>query len=139
MAPGQLGEIAVRRRGEWFRVKDRGRVDADGYFFHAGRSDDVIISAGWTMSALEIEQALLAHPDVREAAVIGVADPLRGQIPKACVVAPGMGPGFAHELQEFVKARLSKHEYPRAIELVDELPKTPAGKIDRKTLRERAS
>jgi acetyl-CoA synthetase len=136
---GELGEIAVRRRGEWFRVKDRGRVDADGYFFHAGRSDDVIISAGWTMSALEIEQALLAHPDVREAAVIGVADLLRGQIPKACVVAPGTGPGFARELQEFVKARLSKHEYPRAIELVDELPKTPAGKIDRKTLRERAS
>ena len=135
---GELGEIAVRRRGEWFRVKDRGRVDADGYFFHAGRSDDVIISAGWTMSALEIEQALLAHPDVREAAVIGVADPLRGQIPKACVVAPGTGPGFARELQEFVKTRLSKHEYPRAIELVDELPKTPAGKIDRKTLRERA-
>ena len=89
--------------------------------------------------ALEIERALLAHPDVREAAVIAVADPLRGQIPKACVVAPGMGPGFARELQEFVKARLSKHEYPRAIELVDELPKTPAGKVDRKTLRERAS
>ena len=139
VAAGELGEIAVRRRGEWFRVKDRGRMDADGYFFHAGRSDDVIISAGWTMSALEIEQALLAHPEVREAAVIGVADPLRGQIPKACVVAPGTGPGFARELQEFVKARLSKHEYPRAIEIVDELPKTPAGKIDRKALRERAS
>jgi acetyl-CoA synthetase len=139
VATGQLGEIAVRRRGEWFRVKDRGRMDADGYFFHAGRSDDVIISAGWTMSALEIEQALLAHPDVREAAVFGVADSLRGQIPKACVVAPGMGPGFARELQEFVKSRLSKHEYPRAIEIVEELPKTPAGKIDRKTLRERAS
>ena len=136
---GRLGEIAVRRRGEWFRVKDRGRMDVDGYFFHAGRSDDVIISAGWTMSALEIEQALLAHPDVREAAVIGVADPLRGQIPKACVVAPGMGPDFARELQEFVKSRLSKHEYPRAIEIVAELPKTPAGKIDRKALRERAS
>jgi acetyl-CoA synthetase len=139
LPPGRLGEIAVRRRGEWFRVKDRGSVDADGYFFHAGRSDDVIISAGWTMSALEIEQALLAHPDVREAAVIGVADELRGQIPKACVVAPGKSPAFAGELQEFVKARLSKHEYPRAIELVDELPKTPAGKIDRKTLRERAT
>jgi acetyl-CoA synthetase len=135
---GQLGEIAVRRRGEWFRVKDRGYVDADGYFFHAGRSDDVIISAGWTMSALEIEQALLAHPDVREAAVIGVADTLRGQIPKACVVAPGKSASFIAELQDFVKDRLSKHEYPRAIELVPELPKTPAGKIDRKTLRERA-
>jgi acetyl-CoA synthetase len=137
--PGQLGEIAVRRRGAWFRVKDRGYVDADGYFFHAGRSDDVIISAGWTMSALEIEQALLAHPDVREAAVIAVPDALRGQIPKACVVAPGKTPAFARELQDFVKDRLSQHEYPRAIELVDELPKTPAGKIDRKTLRARAA
>ena len=77
--------------GEWFRVKDRGHMDADGYFFHAGRSDDVIISAGWTMSALEIEQALLAHPDVREAAVIGVPDELRGQIPKACIVAARQG------------------------------------------------
>jgi acetyl-CoA synthetase len=139
LPPGQLGEIAVRRRGEWFRVKDRGHVDADGYFFHAGRSDDVIISAGWTMSALEIEQALLAHPDVREAAVVGVADELRGQIPKACIVAPGKSAAFARELQEFVKDRLSKHEYPRAIEIVEELPKTPAGKIDRKTLRERAT
>jgi len=138
LPPGELGEIAVRRRGEWFRVKDRGHVDEDGYFFHAGRSDDVIISAGWTMSALEIEQALLAHPDVREAAVIGVADELRGQIPKACIVAPGKTPAFARDLQEFVKDRLSKHEYPRVIELMDELPKTPAGKIDRKTLRQRA-
>ena len=118
-------------------VKDRGYVDADGYFFHAGRSDDVIISGGWTMSALEIEQPLLAHPDVLEAAVIGVPDELRGQIPKACIVAPGKGPGFVRELQEFVKDRLSKHEYPRAIEIVAELPKTPAGKIDRKTLRDR--
>ncbi|HEX3178032.1 MAG TPA: acyl-CoA synthetase [Methylomirabilota bacterium] len=137
VAPGVLGEIAVRRRGAWFPVKDRGHMDAEGYFYHAGRSDDVIISAGWTMSALEIEQALLAHPAVAEAAVVGVPDALRGQIPKACVVAPGAGPGFARELQEFVKERLSKHEYPRAIELVSELPKTPAGKIDRKTLRER--
>jgi acetyl-CoA synthetase len=137
LPPGQVGEIAVRRRGEWFRVKDRGWVDADGYVFHGGRSDDVIISAGWTMSALEIEQALLAHPDVREAAVIGVPDELRGQIPKACIVAPGKTAAFARDLQEFVKDRLSKHEYPRAIEIVDELPKTPAGKIDRNTLRER--
>jgi acetyl-CoA synthetase len=137
--PGQLGEIAVRRRGEWFRVKDRGYIDEGGYFFHAGRSDDVIISAGWTMSALEIEQALLAHPDVREAAVIGVPDELRGQIPKACIVARVRTPALVRDLQEFVKSRLSQHEYPRAIELVDELPKTPAGKIDRKALRDRAT
>ena len=135
--PGVTGEMKVWRRDRWIATKDLGRTDEDGYFFHGGRTDDVIISAGWTMSALEIEQALLAHPDVREAAVIGVPDELRGQIPKACIVAPGKTAAFAQALQEFVKDRLSKHEYPRAIEIVDELPKTPAGKIDRKTLRER--
>src|SRR5205085_663928 len=70
LPPGELGEIAVKRRGAWFRVKDRGRMDLDGYIHHAGRSDDVIISAGWTMSALEIERALQSHPDVVGSAVI---------------------------------------------------------------------
>jgi acetyl-CoA synthetase len=135
LAPGHLGEIAVRRRGQWFLVKDRGWMDDDGYFHHAGRSDDVIISSGWTMSAVEIEETLLAHPDVREAAVVGVPDATRGQVPKAYVVAGRQGESFERELQEFVRQRLSQHEYPRAIELVDALPKTPAGKIDRKALR----
>jgi len=133
---GQTGEIAVRRKGEWFLVKDRGRVDADGYFHHAGRSDDVIISAGWTMSAVEIEDVLRKHPDVRDVAVVGVADDLRGLVPKAFVVSSRRGPSLATELQEFVKTRLSQHEYPRLVEFLDELPKTPAGKIDRKQLRE---
>ena len=139
LPPNQLGEIAVKRRGEWFRVKDRGRMDADGYIHHAGRSDDVIISAGWTMSAREIEDALLTHPDVVEAAVVGVPDPLRGQIPKAYVVARREGSAFDAELMAHVQARLSRHEYPRAIEVVDGLPKTPAGKINRKALRDRPS
>ena len=139
LPPGQTGEIAVRRKGDWFLVKDRGRMDEDGYFYIDGRSDDVIISAGWTMSAVEIENVLLAHPDVREAAVIGVADPLRGQIPKAFVVAGRAGEDFARELQEHVRARLSQHEYPRTMEFVDELPKTPAGKINRQALREQAA
>jgi acetyl-CoA synthetase len=137
LGPGQAGEIAVRRKGGWFLVKDRGWQDEEGYFHHAGRSDDAIISAGWTMSAVEIEDTLLKHPRVSEAAVIGVPDPIRGQIPKAYVVAEGRGPAFERELQEFVKARLGPYEYPRRIEFVDELPKTPAGKIDRKALRDR--
>ena len=58
-APDEIGEIKVWRRGDWFPTKDRGRIDADGYFYHAGRADDVIISAGWTMSAVEIEDVLL--------------------------------------------------------------------------------
>jgi acetyl-CoA synthetase len=137
LPPGEMGEIAVRRRGQWFLVKDRGRMDADGYFFHAGRSDDAIISAGWTMSAVEIEAVLLSHPDVREAAVVGAPDELRGQIAKAFVVARRGDAGLVSELQQWVRERLSQHEYPRAMEVVDELPKTPAGKINRQALRER--
>jgi acetyl-CoA synthetase len=139
LPPNVQGEIAVRRKGEWFRVKDRGHVDEDGYVHHAGRSDDVIISAGWTMSALEIEDVLLAHPDVREAAVIGVADELRGQVPKAFVVADRSGAAFEQELQEHVRTRLSRHEYPRLIEVVADLPRTPAGKVNRKALRDEAA
>ncbi|MGH7278724.1 MAG: acyl-CoA synthetase [Candidatus Rokuibacteriota bacterium] len=137
LPPGQMGEIAVRRKDEWFLVKDRGWMDADGYFHHSGRSDDVIISAGWTMSAVEIEDVLLEHPDVREAAVIGVADAMRGQVPKAFVVATRADPGFERELQEFAQTRLSRHEYPRSVDVVAELPRTPAGKVDRKALRDR--
>ena len=73
-AAGEIGEIKVWRHGTWFPTKDRGWIDADGFFFHAGRADDVIISAGWTMSATEIEDVLLRHPAVREAAAIGVPD-----------------------------------------------------------------
>jgi acetyl-CoA synthetase len=135
-ATGAVGEIAVRRRGTWFPVKDRGWMDGDGYVHHAGRSDDVIISAGWTMSAVEIEQVLLRHPDVRDAAVIAVTDATRGQVPKAFVVAERAGEAFERELQEWVKTRLSLHEYPRAVQVLDALPRTPAGKVDRRALRE---
>jgi acetyl-CoA synthetase len=138
-AHDELGEIKVWRRGAWFPTKDRGYVDREGYFHHAGRADDVIISAGWTMSAVEIEDVLLKHPDVREAAVIGVADALRGQVVKAFVVTARPGDEeLARELQEFTRTRLSQHEYPRLVEFVAELPKTPAGKVNRKTLRELA-
>src|SRR2546422_1892145 len=129
--PGTVGEIAVRRKGGWFPVKDRGWMDAEGYVHHEGRSDDVIISAGWTMSAVEIEDALLSHPDVREAAVVAVPDALRGQIAKAYVVAGRADAAFTRELQAWAGARPSQHEYPRAVERVEELPKTPAGKTDR--------
>jgi acetyl-CoA synthetase len=135
--PDQIGEIKVWRRDAWFPTKDRGHVDSDGYFYHAGRADDVIISAGWTMSAIEIEDVLLRHPDVREAAVIGVADALRGQVVKAFIVsARGGDDAFARELQNFTRTRLSQHEYPRRVAFVAALPKTPAGKVNRKALRE---
>lgn len=136
-APGVTGELKVWRGGAWVATKDLGRVDDEGYFYHAGRADDVIISAGWTMSAVEIEDAILKHPDVREAAAIGVPDALRGQVVKAFVVAgrPG-GEPFIKEIQDLVRSRLSQHEYPRHVVFVDELPKTPAGKVHRKALRD---
>jgi acetyl-CoA synthetase len=137
-APGVTGELKVWRRGGWIATKDLGRVDEDGYFYHGGRADDVIISAGWTMSAVEIEDAILKHPQVREAAAIGVPDALRGQVVKAFVVADRTGDdAFQHEIQDLVRARLSHHEYPRLIAFVPELPKTPAGKVNRKVLRDR--
>lgn len=136
--PGVTGELKVWRRGGWVATKDLGRVDADGYFYHAGRADDVIISAGWTMSAVEIEDAILKHPDVQEAAAIGVPDALRGQVVKAFVVTRREpDDAFAREIQELVRSRLSQHEYPRHVSFVAELPKTPAGKVHRKVLRDR--
>ena len=136
--PGVTGELEVWRRNGWIATKDLGRIDEDGYFFHGGRADDVIISAGWTMSAVEIEDAILKHPDVREAAAIGVPDALRGQVVKAFVVAGRPDDEtFAREIQDLVRQRLSQHEYPRLVAFVAELPKTPAGKVNRKILRER--
>ncbi|CAN5721280.1 acyl-CoA synthetase [soil metagenome] len=136
--PGVTGEMKVWRRGGWIATKDLGRTDEDGYFFHGGRADDVIISAGWTMSAVEIEDAILKHPDVREAGAVGVPDALRGQVVKAFVVADrSADEAFVREIQDLVRQRLSQHEYPRVIEFVAELPKTPAGKVNRKILRTR--
>ena len=136
--PGVTGELMVMRRGQWVRTKDLGRTDADGYFYHGGRADDVIISAGWTMSAVEIENVMLMHPDVLEAAAIGVPDTLRGQVVKAFVVSQrAPSEAFTEEIQTLVRNTLSQHEYPRHVAVVDELPKTPAGKVHRKVLRER--
>jgi acetyl-CoA synthetase len=136
--PGVTGELKVWRRGTWIATKDLGRIDADGYFYHGGRADDVIISAGWTMSAVEIEDAILKHPDVREVAAVGVPDAIRGQVVKAFVVADRAGDdAFTAEIQTLVRTGLSQHEYPRLVAFVSELPKTPAGKVNRKVLRDR--
>ncbi|MAZ99487.1 MAG: acetate--CoA ligase [Rhodospirillaceae bacterium] len=134
---GEIGEIMLWRGDSFFPVKDLGSIDEDGYYFHHGRADDVIISAGWTMSAVEIEDILLKHPDITEAAVIGVPDVQRGKIVKAFIVSKRPESiAFNKEVQSFVRDRLSRHEYPRLIKSVNELPKTPAGKVNRRALRE---
>ncbi|MBE9636239.1 acyl-CoA synthetase [Salipiger mangrovisoli] len=136
-APGETGELMVKKGGKWFPTKDLGRVDADGYFYHGGRADDVIISAGWTIGAVEVEDAILSHPAVAECGVIGAPDSLRGQVVKAYIILKGAPEeGLDKAIQEHVRARLARHEYPRQIEFVAELPKTPAGKVNRKILRD---
>ncbi|MEM7468055.1 MAG: AMP-binding protein [Pseudomonadota bacterium] len=135
--PGEKGEIMVKRHDGWFPTKDLGYTDEDGYFYHAGRADDVIISAGWTMSAVEIENVIMKHADVSEVAVVASPDKARGHIPKAFVVSTRQGGRvFEQEIITLAKNSLSLHEYPRAIAFVDSLPKLPAGKINRKALRE---
>jgi acetyl-CoA synthetase len=137
-APDEVGELMLWRGGAWLSTKDMARTDADGYFYHCGRSDDVIISAGWTMSAVEIENTMLKHDDVQECAVIGAPDATRGLVVKAFVVSNRAGDdAFVKELQDFTRSKLAQHEFPRLVAFVDELPKTPAGKVNRKVLRDR--
>ncbi|WP_323786355.1 acyl-CoA synthetase [Thalassovita sp.] len=136
--PNEPGELMVKKGGKWFPTKDLGRVDEDGYFYHGGRADDVIISAGWTIGAVEVEDAILGHPAVAECGVIGAPDDLRGQVVKAYIILKGQdeSESVAKSIQDHVRAKLGRHEYPRQIEFVTELPKTPAGKVNRKILRD---
>lgn len=139
VVPGVPGEIVFKRHGQWFYVKDIGVVDEDGYFTCKGRSDDVIISAGWTISSAEIESTLSTHKDVLEAAVIAVPDEDRGSIAKAYVKTNrSADEEFVAELQEFVKENLGRFEYPRQIEFLHTIPKTVGGKIDRRKLKQMA-
>jgi len=125
-------------QGGWNVTGDLYRVDEDGYFWFVSRADDMIVSAGYNIAGPEVEWALLAHPAVRECAVVGAPDPERGTVVKACVVlAPGRegGPELVKELQDFVKQRIAPYKYPRVIEFMDALPKTATGKLQRKALR----
>ena len=136
VSPGQIGEIAIMRKDGWFRVKDAAVQDEKGYFWHKGRVDDIILSSGWTISAVEVEDKLQKHKNVLEAVVIGAPDKDRGEIVKAYVKA-NVKPSetLKKELQDFVKLELSRHEYPREIEFVHEIPKTEGGKVNRKEVK----
>jgi acetyl-CoA synthetase len=127
-------------RHGWMTIGDLGRRDADGYFWFEGRADDVIKSAGYRIGPFEVESAILEHPAVAEAAVVAKPDALRGHIVKAFVVlrpTEGTTPALADEIVDLVKRRVGRHQAPREIEFVAELPKTETGKIQRFVLRRR--
>jgi acetyl-CoA synthetase/medium-chain acyl-CoA synthetase len=127
-------------RGDWYTTGDRAYRDEDGYLWFVGRADDVILSAAYRIGPFEVESALVEHPAVTEAAVVGKPDPERGQIVKAfCTLAPGYEPtdSLVRELQDHVKSVTAPYKYPREIEFVSDLPKTVSGKIRRVELRER--
>ncbi len=129
-------------QGEWVRTGDKYRRDVDGYFWYAGRTDDMIKASGMWVSPAEVESALAEHPAVVEAGVVGAADADDLVKPLAFVVlARGRepGPALETELKAFVKERLAPYKYPRWIVFVDELPKTATGKIQRFRLRETAA
>ncbi|MGE0726259.1 MAG: AMP-binding protein, partial [Alphaproteobacteria bacterium] len=160
VAPGETGEIVAHRSdptlflgywgqpgvperlllGDWLRTGDLARRDADGYFWYQGRNDDLIKSAGYRIGPAEVEDCLVAHPAVAEAAVVASPDLARGSIVKAFV---RLRPGHAGDaamvarLQDHVRQRLAAYKYPRAIEFVDAFPLTSSGKIRRGELRRR--
>lgn len=155
MPRGEVGRLAVRGptgcrymadprqrdyvRGGWNLTGDSFVQDAEGRFHFAARSDDMIVSAGYNIAGPEVEAALLAHADVAECAVIGVADEARGQIVEAHVVlVAGCAPDEAtrKRLQDHVKATIAPYKYPRSLVFIDALPKTQTGKIQRFRLRE---
>ena len=123
----------------WYHTGDTAWCDEDGYFWYVGRNDDVIKSSGYRIGPFEIESVLLEHEAVRECAVTGVPDPIRGKAVKATIV---LAPGFTgtesltRELQKWVKKQTAPYKFPRIIDYVDELPRTVNGKIRRVAIRE---
>src|SRR5699024_3784530 len=159
--PGEIGDIAVKldspalfreyykdpqrtqmsRRGDYYITGDKASVDEDGYFWFEGRSNDIIISSGYRIGPYEVEDALVKHPSVKECAVVASPDEVRGNIVKAFVVLKDTKTvhhrdDLVKELQEHVKKLTAPYKYPRAIEFIDELPKTASAKIRRVELRQ---
>jgi len=137
-----LNEPAKTREkfgGEWMRLEDLATRDEDGYFWFEGRKDDVILSSGYRIGPTEVEESLMKLDVVAETAVVGLPHETRGEVVTAFVVlADDVEPSseVASEIQTSVKRRLSMHEYPRRVEFVESLPKTPTGKIQRHKLRD---
>jgi len=162
LSPGEQGDIALSAdnpglmKGYWqqpeetedvmrngfYLTEDRGSRDENGYIWFEGRSDDVIISAGYRIGPFEVEEAVIGHPAIAESAAVGKPDEERGEIVKAyAVLTGGYEPSeeLIEEIQEHAKNVTAPYKYPREIEFIDELPKTASGKIRRVELRQRDS
>ena len=154
MPVGEVGEIRIRgpnvTKGYWnrptetaeafvgdrFLTGDIGYMDADGYFYLVDRKKDMIISGGFNVYPQMIEQAIYTHPSVQEVIVIGIPDDYRGEAAKAFVkLRDGASSFTLEELRAFLTGKLGKHELPAALDFVDELPRTPVGKLSRHELR----
>jgi acetyl-CoA synthetase len=160
MPPGEMGNLAFQRpdpvmmleywknpqatrekfAGDWLLTGDLATCDDEGFYWFVGRSDDLIKSSGYRIGPVEIEDAILRHPQVARTAVIGIPDAERFEIIKAFVVLKAGQTGSENlkdEIRNSVRDRLAKHEYPREIEFVESLPMTTTGKVIRRELRER--
>jgi len=158
VSQGEIGEIALRPDNPaifdgywkapelddeafsegWYRTGDLARADEDGYLFFEGRADDVILTSGYRIGPFEVEDALVSHPAVVEAAAVAAPHRERGEVVKAFIIlAKGFSPSdeLTQELQNHVKSVTAPYKYPRQIEYVDELPKTTSGKIKRAELK----
>jgi long-chain acyl-CoA synthetase len=120
----------------WFRTGDLARLDADGYLWLVGRKKDIIIRGGEKISPDEVEAVLCEHPAIAEAAVIGIPDELRGEVPKAFVVLREGAAADAADLMAFCRERLPRYKLPAALEVRPQLPRTPTGKVNKLALRE---
>jgi len=157
VTPGEIGNLLVKGetaasfylhqyeksqqtfRGEWLFTGDKYYVDDDGFYWHAGRSDDMIKAGGIWVSPMEVESTLLGHTAVLECAVVGKTDQASLYKPKAFVkLKPGYepSPALEQELIAYCREKMAEYKRPRWIEFVDELPKTATGKIQRFKLRE---
>jgi acetyl-CoA synthetase len=172
VAPGELGEVALHRTdihgdpdpvlflgywnneeatrdkatGDWYRTGDLATPDGAGYLWYGGRADDMFKAAGYRIGPAEIENCLVKHPAVQNAAVVPKPDPERGNLVKAYIVlAPGVArsaeaeAALIAELQEHVRGKLAPYEYPKEIEFLESLPMTTTGKVQRRVLREQAA
>jgi acetyl-CoA synthetase len=158
-SPGESGQLALKKGwpsmfrgyldeeeryqkcfvGEWYLTGDLASRDEDGYFWFVGRADDIIKTAGHMVGPFEVENALMEHPSVAEAAVIGKPDPMMGELVKAFITLKNNIEGTDElnlEIKGFTRERLGPAVAPKEIEFTDELPKTRSGKIMRRLLRD---